>query len=68
MRIETFASKPSLYFHSGYNSLAEGGNQTGSLSYSFFYTESTLTEDILWVDVRLTGDPSHQARAVKHGR
>lgn len=51
--INTFDSTNSLYFA-----------ETRTLSYSFFYTESTLTEDTLYVSVRLTGKLLAEGRPI----
>lgn len=61
--VAEFDSPASLFFYSGAYSLM-GGAQGDSKSYSFFYTESTLTEDMLWIDVRLTGMPSDRDHVI----
>ena len=52
--VDQFDAEPSLFFYNGNYNLA-GESQLGSYSYSFFYIESSVTQDTLWVDVRLNG-------------
>lgn len=53
--IGTFDDANSLWFYSGDWSDVIGTSQRGSLDYSFFYTEGSPAEDIVLVDIRLTG-------------
>lgn len=57
--VEKFDTKSSLsFFWDKYANNMLGVPQRDSTSFSFFYVASSLTEDQVWIDVRLTGVPS----------
>jgi hypothetical protein len=55
--VNTYEDYTSVYFYRGQNNVY-GNAQNDSLSYSFFYTESSALSDTVWIDVRLTGRPA----------
>jgi hypothetical protein len=59
--VDKFEDASSLFFFRG-DKNAMGLAQNDSISYSFFLAESSAKTDVVWVDVRLTGMPSDQAR------
>jgi hypothetical protein len=61
--VNQFDTESSLFFYNGNYNLA-GEDQVESYSYSFFYTGSTVTQDTVWVDIRLTGFPSDRDRDI----
>ena len=61
--VNQFDTEPSLFFYNGYSNLA-GEEQYGGYSYSFFYAENNVTQDTLWVDIRLTGFTSDENRPI----
>ncbi|WP_319479061.1 DUF4843 domain-containing protein [uncultured Draconibacterium sp.] len=61
--VDKFDAAPSLYFYEG-NWNLEGEDQKGEFSYSFFYVGSDVTQDTLWIDVRLNGFTSNEDRAI----
>ncbi|MDR2131578.1 MAG: DUF4843 domain-containing protein [Odoribacteraceae bacterium] len=61
--VNKYQDDPSLYFYRG--TFDDFGNgQFDSLVYSFYLKENTRTRDTLWVEVRLSGLPSPDARPV----
>ena len=61
--VDKFDAASSLYFYEG-NWNLEGVNQHGGFSYSFFYSASDVIRDTLWIDVRLTGFTTDEARPI----
>ena len=58
--VHRFEDQSSLYFYKG----AENGMgvaQNDSIIYSFYLMESSVLQDTVWLDVRLTGMPSQNA-------
>ncbi|MCU4158290.1 DUF4843 domain-containing protein [Carboxylicivirga sp. A043] len=62
-KIDKYNSEASLFFYDGYYNL-NGVSQYGSFAYSFFYAESSIVKDTVWVDVRLTGFQSEEDRTI----
>ncbi|MDR0544170.1 MAG: DUF4843 domain-containing protein [Odoribacteraceae bacterium] len=61
--VNTFEAPASLYFYRGSNNSA-GSPQLDSTNYSFFLAVGPVTEDTLWLDVRLTGNPLPRPRSM----
>ncbi len=59
--VNKFDSESSLFFFRG-TSNSKGDPQQDSVSFSFFLSENSVVEEIIWVDVQLTGMPSDKDR------
>lgn len=62
--VNEYENDPGLYFFKGSNSL-KGGGQADSVSHSFFLLPGLQTLDTIWIDVRIMGLPSDEARPIK---